>query len=76
MDDLFAYIQQLEREKEALLDALHGQCEACASYNSMSGKCGYCIHSIDAWNVCEDNWEWRGIEELCTDANSAQGGIT
>ena len=74
--DALAYIQQLERERDEMAEELHGRCEVCAYYNSMSDKCAYCKHNADAWNGCEDNWEWRGVKESCTGASDGCTGAS
>lgn len=72
--DALAYIQQLEREKEALLTALKCtdlECEHCKHCNSMENvcKCDCSDCELDAdncpCNECRKNshWEWAGIKE-------------
>ena len=56
-----AYIQQLERERDAAVELLKEEmgCRACAKYtfteNYVSTDCLDCI------NEC--NWVWRGVKE-------------
>ena len=72
--DALAYIQQLEREKEALLTALKCtdlECEHCKHCNIMENVCKYDCSDceLDADNCpckeCRKNshWEWAGIKE-------------
>lgn len=55
-----AYIQQLEREKEALLEYIRGRCFACR--HNLRGineePCASCV-----WYKDRHGWEWRGVEE-------------
>ena len=59
--DALAYIQQLERERDAAVELLKEEmgCRACAKYtfteNYVSTDCLDCI------NEC--NWVWRGVKE-------------
>ena len=52
-------IRQLEREKELLIEQLHGACHACKHQDKSTLKesCIYCIMGV------HPNWEWRGVEE-------------
>lgn len=75
MSDALAYIQQLEaantelltkcerleRERDAAVNELIGTCSVCRWEETK--KCGSCHFNSDAWNVCESNWEWRGVKE-------------
>ena len=75
--DALAYIQRLERERDALLADLR---EA-----NLNGECQHCIHVNDHDAPCEDvefdcehcnancackkcvdacNWQWRGVQEV------------
>ena len=59
--DIRSYYQQLERERDAAVKSLRGNCLECRWQET--AKCASCIHDIDAWNTHDDNWEWRGVED-------------
>ena len=61
LDKLQAKLIQVERERDAAVDSLRGECFECVWHESMCDKCASCVHSADAWNVNVDNWEWRGV---------------
>ena len=68
--DALAYIQQLERERDAAVGILYGECSACkqAAFGEpdrVKDVCQRCIHNEDAWSGydLDDNWEWRGVQE-------------
>lgn len=54
--DALSYIQQLEREKDAAVKALHGRCFQC-KHNGTS-VCIVCGPSKE-----RKHWEWRGVKE-------------
>lgn len=54
-------LAQAERERDAAVDSLRGECFECVWHESMCDKCASCVHSADAWNVNVGNWEWRGV---------------
>ena len=62
--DTFAYIQQLERERDAAVKALHGDCWECV-HRGMREVCYDCVHFspfTDDWK--NDSWQWRGVQEV------------
>ena len=69
--DNIAYIQQLERERDAAVKALHGVCSECIHFNSryhpgdVMSCCKFeeCVHGADDWDS-EDHWQWRGVQEV------------
>ena len=54
LSDASAYIRQLERERDALLEDLRG-----------TDPCDNCKFCGDACKDCEEDehWEWRGVKE-------------
>ena len=52
---------QLEQERDAAVNELIGTCQVCRWEETE--KCASCHFNSDAWNVCESNWEWRGVKE-------------
>lgn len=78
--DALAYIRQLERERNALLEDLRDadriDCEHCASYDGAATKecedadylCDKCTRTDCPCSTCRDcsNWEWRGIQNDLT----------
>lgn len=50
------YIEQLERERDALVKTLHGRCFYCK--NNKSSLCREC-----SANSLMKHWEWRGAKE-------------
>lgn len=68
--DAFAYIEQLERERDALLIEVEGDCEMCKHNGSCvdEGYCAFCENSGSDKSPCCNcvyscNWEWRGVKE-------------
>ena len=69
--DALAYIQQLERERDAAIKALRGVYSECIHFNSqyhpgdIMSCCKFeeCIHGADNWES-EDHWQWRGVQEV------------
>lgn len=65
--DALAYIQQLERERDAAVEAAHGSCLACSHYHYNVDVFGHCInyelceHGGDVWEG-KDLWQWRGVQ--------------
>ena len=66
--DALAYIQQLERERDAAVEGLHGHCWHCIHFER--GKllqeketCMNCINNFDDESLA-DNWQWRGVQEV------------
>lgn len=63
LKDFLAYIQQLERERDAAVELLHGFCGACAN----EGKyeiCVECSHRLPFEpDDKDDYWQWRGVQE-------------
>lgn len=57
MTDMVAYIQQLERERDAFMVEAKGLCGLC--------KCMYKTYDESPCGECMDGdrWEWRGVEE-------------
>lgn len=68
-----AYIQQLERERDALLDALkkadvYGECENCKHRDSAPSdcdcECESCQRNCRCWECRDgDKSEWVGVKE-------------
>lgn len=65
--DALAYIQQLEsriaqveRERDAAVADLHGDCEACKNGGT---ACLTCVHNLCAIEELADAWQWRGVCE-------------
>ena len=64
--DALAYIQQLEREKDALLKDLRAtdpcdNCKYCGTAWECDGDCSFCYHSETCQcRECDDDshWEW------------------
>lgn len=59
-----AYIQQLERERDALVKFASGQCRACKhklTFSPIEEPCCKCRH-IWPGHGFESRWEWRGVE--------------
>lgn len=69
MDDALAYIQQLEREREAMLRDMKAwpACDACKHRNLLCTQ-KPCSECREAGNGKAVMWEWRGVEE---DANES-----
>ena len=71
MKDALAYIQQLDRERDAAVEAAHGACKACIHYNGayppgdIMSCCKFeeCLYGMDEWDA-EDHWQWRGPQEV------------
>lgn len=74
--DALEYIQQLEKDRNALLadlrDADMLECAHCAHYIPVGaqckgeGDCLECDYKNCACNGCwgNSNWEWRGVQEV------------
>ena len=62
--DALAYIQQLERERDAAVELLHGFCGACAN----EGKHEICVECSRRLPFepedKDDYWQWRGVQEI------------
>ena len=56
MTDALAYIRQLEREKEAMIAAVEGDCHHCKHDFSVHADCP-CMNCIDG-----RYWEWCGVD--------------
>jgi len=69
--ELLKRIEQLEREKEALLTDLRAtdpcdNCKHCGTAWECDGDCSFCDHSETCpCRECDDDshWEWAGIKE-------------
>ena len=69
--EALAYIQHLEREKDALLKDLRAtdpcdNCKHCETAWECDGDCSFCYHSETCQcRECDDDshWEWAGIKE-------------
>ena len=67
--DALAYILQLERERDAAVNNLHGMCGACIRHNNdddeiyVCSKYVECVHGIGD-DEGEDYWQWRGVREV------------
>ena len=65
-----ARIAELERERDAAVSLLNGECYACL--HSKDGEpcrtkeiCKCCVYNEDAWGMDLDyNWQWRGVQEV------------
>lgn len=61
--DALAYIQQLERERDAAVEQLTetsneiGSCKGCVHYTNPGYKCYL-------WEANENCYEWRGVQEV------------
>lgn len=64
--DALAYIQQLERERDAAVKELYGKCPYCINYTPNGFiKCfnlATCKHIGNGG--ADDNWQWRGVQEV------------
>lgn len=60
VSDAHTYIQQLERERDALMEYIRGRCFTCR--HNLRGineePCASCV-----WYKDRLGWEWRGVEE-------------
>lgn len=56
-------VNRLERELDAAVESLAGECSECAWNQTMTGKCIGCVHNDTAFMPGIDNWEWRGVCE-------------
>lgn len=70
-DDALAYIQQLERERDALLEIVRNEadCKVCKHLKEeCDGDCSFCeIEGPCACARCttkDSHWEWAGIKEV------------
>ena len=59
--DALALIQQLEAERDEMMEYVHGRCPMCKHYASSIKEepCASC-YSASGHN---DNWEWRGVQK-------------
>jgi hypothetical protein len=63
--------KQLERERDAAVEAAHGVCKACIHFNGhyppgdIMSCCKFeeCLYGMDEWDA-EDHWQWRGVQEV------------
>lgn len=70
--DALAYIQQLERERDALLADLRGNCRFCAHENEQAATCAevdFDCRDCETKCLCfecetANNWVWRGVREV------------
>ena len=57
-------MEQVKRERDAVIEQLHGMCNVCKHYYPYHnrGKCAFCEHETirDTKIPPVDNWEWRG----------------
>jgi hypothetical protein len=65
MASALAYIQQLERERDAAVKDITHVCAKCTFYEhrfladgSLTDRCGTCVYN----GMC--NWQWRGVQEV------------
>ena len=67
LTDALDYIQQLERERDAAVEAIEHTCATCKHYyyNSADGSdCKYdCLEGADGCHNGNTRWEWVGVEE-------------
>lgn len=65
--DACEYIQQLERERDAAVEAIEHTCATCKHYyyNSADGSdCKYdCLEGADGCHNGNTRWEWVGVKE-------------
>ncbi len=61
--DALAYIQQLERERDAAVADICKTCSTCKHYyyNRQDDDTADCLWFDGCKN--EDHWEWRGVKE-------------
>lgn len=66
-DELLQKNQQLERERDAAVEYLHGWCEVCVHWGSEDSIafCDGCSHNYPFEHETNftDNWQWRGVQE-------------
>lgn len=70
MVDILEYAEQLERERDAAVEAAHGVCKACIHFNGhyppgdIMSCCKFeeCLYGMDEWDA-EDHWQWRGVQK-------------
>jgi hypothetical protein len=74
MADTLALIQQLERERDAAIILLRGECRACLHNEDdepcrTKEVCQCCVYNEDAWGMDLDyNWQWRGVQKVESNA--------
>ena len=61
-------LEQVKRERDALIEERHGECEYCKYDHKMRDICFDCLHNKYRviWKTGKeypDNWEWRGTQE-------------
>lgn len=67
--DLMNKLDKVEKERDAAIEELQGECFACKNHFSFpgNGKCKNCRWDTNIiWLTSEkyqDNWEWRGAKE-------------
>lgn len=68
-DPMADKVKQLERERDAAVEAAHGVCKACIHFNGhyptgdIMSCCKFeeCVYGMGEWDA-EDHWQWRGVE--------------
>ena len=62
--DVFAYIQQLERERDAAVKDIYRACDTC-KHSMSNNKTGVpCTFRLDCH--MRGAWQWRGVQEVGT----------
>lgn len=73
--DAIAYIQQLERERDAAVERLHGWCEVCVHWGNEDSIafCDGCTHNYPFEHETNftDRWQWRGVQEVNEDGKKS-----
>ena len=61
-----AELEQVKREKEALIEAVRGDCDYCKNNGNLDEKspCWQCEGFAAKEFVTGDYWQWRGPEEI------------
>lgn len=63
VNQLKTRLAQVERERDAAVESLFGECEECVWNQTMTGNCIGCVHNETAFMPGIDNWQWRGVCE-------------
>lgn len=65
-EDALAYIQQLERERDAAVEVVsrYRNCDVCTHMNEGGLMCTTCKYPslVDVYPTFRPNWQWRGPE--------------
>jgi hypothetical protein len=59
--DMRHLIQQLEAERDAAVEEVHGNCHSCKYYikDPKEEPCASCLSGFGN----KDNWQWRGVQK-------------